>query len=119
MDLFGPSRTSSFCGKYYCLVIVDDYSKFTWVIFFATKDEAFPLFTRLAKKVQNEKNYVITYIRSDNGRELDNHKFESYCDEHGIGHNFSAPRTPRQNGVVERKNKTLEKMARENSLIVH
>ena len=112
MDLFGPSRTFSFGGKYYCLVIFDDYSRYTWVIFLATKDEVFPLFTRLARKVQNEKNYVISSIKSDHGRELDNSKFESYCDEYGIGHNFSAPRTPQQNGVVERKNRTLEEMAR-------
>ena len=71
MDLFGSSRTSSFGGKYYCLVIVDDFSRFIWVIFLATKDEPFPLFTRLARKVQNEKNYVITSVRSDHGRELE------------------------------------------------
>ena len=76
MDLFGPSRTSSFGGKYYCLIIIDDYSRFTWVIFLATKNETFSLFTRLARKVQNEKSCEITFIRSDHGRELDNHKFE-------------------------------------------
>ena len=112
MDLFGSSRTSSFGGKYYCLVIVVDFSRDTWVIFLTTKDEAFPLFTRLIRKVQNEKNLVITSIRSDHGRELKNNKFELYCFEHGIGPNFSAPRTPQQNGVVERKNRTLEEMAR-------
>ena len=94
MDLFGPSRTSSLGGKYYCLVVVDDYSRFTWVIFLATKDETFPLFNRLVRKVQNGKSCIITFIRSDHGRKLDNHKFEVYCDSHIIGYNFSAPRTP-------------------------
>ena len=51
MDLFGPSRTASFGGKYYCLVIVDDFSRYTWVMFLTTKDEAFPFFTRLIRKV--------------------------------------------------------------------
>jgi transposase InsO family protein len=120
MDLFGPTRTPSLGGRYYCLVVVDDFSRFTWVMFLAHKDEAFPSFTKLCRKVQNEKGFVISNIRTDHGRELENSLFEKYCDDHGIDHNFSAPHTPQQNGVVERKNRTLEEMARtmlcENSL---
>ena len=63
-------------------------------------------------KVQNEKGFAITCIRSDHGRELKNIDFEEYCNEHGIDHNFSAPRTPQQNGVFERKNRTLQEIAR-------
>ena len=55
---------------------------------------------------------MIYNIRSDHGRELDNIYFERFCDSHGYGHNFSTPRTPQQNGVVERKNRSLEEMAR-------
>jgi len=59
-------------------------------------------------------------IRSDHGGEFQNEKFEHFCEKHGINHNFSAPRTPQQNGVVERKNRSLEELARtmlnENSL---
>lgn len=51
-------------------------------------------------------------MRSDHGTEFENNKFDEYCREHGMDHNFSAPRTPQQNGVVERKNRTLEDMAR-------
>ena len=51
-------------------------------------------------------------IRSDHGTEFENSKFAQYCDYHGVDHNFSAPRTPQQNGVVERKNRTLQEMAR-------
>ena len=112
MDLIGPSRTSSLGGKYYVLVVVDDFSRFTWVSFLAHKDEAFSSFTKLCKRLQNEKGFVISNVRTDHGRELENSSFEKFCDEHGIGHNFSAPRTPQQNGVVERKNRTLEEMAR-------
>ena len=54
----------------------------------------------------------ISSIRSDHGGEFENHAFESFCDKHGIHHNFSAPRTPQQNGVVERKNRSLEELAR-------
>lgn len=112
MDLFGPTRTISLGGKHYALVIVDDYSRYSWVMFLAHKNDAFPAFTKLCRKVQNEKGFLISSIRSDHGREIDNSEFELFCDEHGIDHNFSAPRTPQQNGVVERKNRTLEDMAR-------
>ena len=98
--------TFSLGGKHYCFVIVDDYSRFTWVMFLAYKDKTFSSFTKLYRRIQNEKGFLITNIRTDHGRELENEKFELFCDEHGIGHNFSAPRTPQQNGVVERKNRT-------------
>ena len=54
----------------------------------------------------------IKIIRSDHGGEFQNESFENFCDENGILHNFSAPRTPQQNGVVERKNSSLEELAR-------
>ena len=112
MDLIGPNRTASLGGCTYCLVIVDDYSRYTWVIFLKSKNDAFAEFTRLMRKIQNQKEVVIKYIRTDNGTEFKNSPFEEYCDKLGIEHNFSAPRTPQQNGVVERKNRTLEEMAR-------
>ena len=61
--------------------------------------------------MSNEKNTTIVSIRSDHGSEFDNHNFEDFCNENGIEHNFSASRTPQQNGIVERKNRTLEEMA--------
>ena len=51
-------------------------------------------------------------MRSDHGVEFENSSFSKYCGEVGIGHNFSAPRTPQQNGVVERKNRSLEEIGR-------
>ena len=74
-----------------------------------SKNEAFPEFARLMRKIQNQKEVVIKFIRTDNGTEFRNSPFEEYCDSLGIDHNFSAPRTPQQNGVVERKNRMLEK----------
>ena len=59
-----------------------------------------------------KKCFAITYIRSDHGRECENIDFEEYCNEHGINHNFLAPRTAQKNGVIERKNRTLQEMAR-------
>ncbi|WP_368736198.1 DDE-type integrase/transposase/recombinase, partial [Pseudomonas aeruginosa] len=92
--------------------MVDDYSRFTWVIFLTHKDETFYLCEVWSKKVMNEKDLKIKAMRSDHGREFENSSFEQYCDNNGIDHNFSAPRTPQQNGVVERKNRTLEEMGR-------
>ena len=62
--------------------------------------------------MQNEKGYTITSIRSDHGGEFDNLALENFCNENSFEHNFSSPRTPQQNGVVERKNRTLQEMAR-------
>ena len=111
MDLFGPSRTMSLEGNYYGLVIVDDYSRFTWTFFITTKDETYHVFKRFVKAVQNEKDRNITSIKSDNGREFQNEKFDKFCSM-GIKYNFSAPRTPQQNGVIERKNRSLEELTR-------
>jgi transposase InsO family protein len=112
MDLFGPSRTMSFGGNYYALVIVDDYSRYTWTLFISHKNDAFVAFRKLAKIIQNEKDLKIASIRSDHGGEFQNEAFENFCNENGIQHTFSSPRTPQQNGVVERKNRSLEELAR-------
>ncbi|XP_075104577.1 uncharacterized protein LOC142178612 [Nicotiana tabacum] len=77
-----------------------------------TKDETFEVFAAFVKKIQVKMESKVACIRSDHGTEFDNAKFDEFCSENGITHNFSAPRTPQQNGVVERKNRTLEDMAR-------
>ena len=112
MDLFGPSRTTSLGGKNYAFVIVDDYSRFTWTFFLAHKNDTFKLFSKFCKQVQNEKEFKIVCIRSDHGGEFENQLFDEFCIEHGIKHQFSCARTPQQNGVVERKNRSLQEMAR-------
>ncbi|GJV38710.1 retrovirus-related pol polyprotein from transposon TNT 1-94 [Tanacetum coccineum] len=113
MDLFGPSAVQSYGGNFYTLVIVDDYSRYTWTRFLKHKNEAFDHFEVLSKKIQNQKGSPIISIRTDHGREFDNKvQFGAFCDANGITHNFSAPRTPQSNGVVERKNRTLQEMIR-------
>ena len=76
-------------------------------MFLSQNNEAFYEFSKFCNKVQNEKGFSITCIRSDHGREFENIDFEDYCNEHGIDYKFSALRTPQQHGVVERKNRTL------------
>ncbi|GJT36330.1 retrovirus-related pol polyprotein from transposon TNT 1-94 [Tanacetum coccineum] len=113
MDLFGPSVVRSYEGNRYTLVIVDDYSRYTWTRFLKDKTEAFDQFEIFSKKIQNQLGCTIVSIRTDHSREFDNEvQFGEFCNANGITHNFSAPRTPQSNGVVERKNRTLQEMSR-------
>ena len=112
MDLCGPMKGQSRGGYKYVFVIVDDYSRYVWPIFLASKDQTFDEFEVFIRKVQNKYSYNLVSIRSDHGTEFDNHMFDEYCRAKGVDHNFSTPRTPQQNGVVEKMNRTLEGMAR-------
>ncbi|GJT07347.1 retrovirus-related pol polyprotein from transposon TNT 1-94 [Tanacetum coccineum] len=113
MDLFDPSAVWSYRGNRYTLVIVDDYSRYTWTRFLKNKTEAFDQFEIFSKKIQNQLGCTIVSIRTDHGRGFDNEvQFGEFCNANGITHNFSAPRTPQSNGVVERKNRTLQEMSR-------
>ena len=94
IDLFGPSRILSLGGKKYDFVLVDEFSRFTWVIFLANKNDVFNEFQKFCKKVQNEKGLNIIKIRSDHGREFENDDFENFYIENGFEHKFSFPRTP-------------------------
>ena len=84
MDLFGPFKTPSLGRKSYTYVIVDDFSRYTWVLFLSQKNEAFYEFLKFFNKIQNEKGFTITFIRNDHGRKFENIDFEEYCNEHGI-----------------------------------
>jgi transposase InsO family protein len=112
MDLFGPVAYLSIGGSKYGLVIVDDFSRFTWVFFLQDKSETQGTLKRFLRRAQNEFELKVKKIRSDNGSEFKNLQVEEYLEEEGIKHEFSAPYTPQQNGVVERKNRTLIDMAR-------
>nr|GEU41150.1 retrovirus-related Pol polyprotein from transposon TNT 1-94 [Tanacetum cinerariifolium] len=113
MDLFGPSVIRSYGGNSYTLVIVDDYSRYTWTRFLKDKTEAFNQFKIFSRKIQNQLGCLIVSTRTDYGREFDNEvQFREFYNANGITHNFSAPRTPQSNGVVERKNRTLQEMSR-------
>jgi hypothetical protein len=112
MDLFGPIAYISIGGSKYYLVIVDDYSRFTWVFFLQEKSHTQETLKGFLRRAQNEFSLRIKKIRSDNGTEFKNSQIEGFLEEEGIKHEFSSPYTPQQNGVVERKNRTLLDMAR-------
>jgi transposase InsO family protein len=112
MDLFGPIAYISISGNKYGLVIVDDFSRFTWVFFLQDKSEAQGIVKKFTRRAQNEYELKIKNVRSDNGLEFRNTNIEEFLDEKGSKHEFSAPYTPQQNGIVERKNRTLIEAAR-------
>ena len=94
IDLCGPMRVPSLNQARYVLVIVDDFSRFTWTIFLKSKDDTFTEFAALMKKTQRKLEHKLISIRSDHGTEFENLVFLEYCKDNGISHNFSAPRTP-------------------------
>ena len=88
------NNIQEFGRNLYCLVIVDDYSRYTWVFFFHDKSEVASFFKKFAKRAQNKSEVKLKKIRSDNGKEFDNTNIEAYCDEVGIKHEVSATYTP-------------------------
>ncbi|GJU26325.1 retrovirus-related pol polyprotein from transposon TNT 1-94 [Tanacetum coccineum] len=112
MDLCGPMRVASVNGKKYILVIVDDYSRFTWVKCLRSKDEAPAFIINFLKMIQVRLKETVRRIRTDNGTEFVNQTLREYYEKVGISHETSVARSPQQNGVVERRNHTLIEAAR-------
>nr|GEU33076.1 retrovirus-related Pol polyprotein from transposon TNT 1-94 [Tanacetum cinerariifolium] len=112
MDLCGPMRVQSINGKRYVLVVVDDYSRYTWVFFLHSKDEAYEVIISFIKKTQVNLQLQDQHVRTDNDTEFKNKTLDKFFDEVGITQQFSAARTPQQNGVMERRNRTLVKATR-------
>nr|GEW83375.1 putative ribonuclease H-like domain-containing protein [Tanacetum cinerariifolium] len=112
IDLFGPTFVKSLNKKSYCLVITDDYSRFTWVFFLSTKDETSPILKTFITGLENQLSLKVKVIRSDNRTEFKNSDLNQFCGLKGIKREFSVPRTPQQNGIAKRKNRTLIEAAR-------
>ncbi|KAI3757928.1 hypothetical protein L6452_05472 [Arctium lappa] len=112
VDLCGPMKTNSIGKKRYVLVIVDDYSRYTWVKFLKSKDETPEVLITLIKTIQTNKKKQVKVVRSDNGTEFKSNTLQAFYDSQGIQQQFFVARTPQQNGVVERRNRTLVEAAR-------
>jgi transposase InsO family protein len=106
-DLVGRATTKGLKGEKYFMLLVDDYTRMTAVCFLKNKLEAFENFN-----IYNEMDSKIKCLRYDNGGEFTSKEFMDYYNSHGIKSQFSIARTPEQNGVVERKNRTIQEMAR-------
>nr|GEZ09491.1 hypothetical protein [Tanacetum cinerariifolium] len=112
MDLCGPMRVESVNEKKYILVIVDDYSRFTSVKFLRSKDETPDFIIKFLKMIQVRLKVPVRRIQTANGTKFVNHTLRDYYEEVGISHETSVARSPQQNGVVERRNRTLIEAAR-------
>ncbi|GJX06162.1 retrovirus-related pol polyprotein from transposon TNT 1-94 [Tanacetum coccineum] len=112
MDLCGPMRVESINGKKYVLVIVDDYSRYTWTHFLRSKDETPGVLIDFLTLVQRGLHAQVTTVRTDKGTKFLNKSLHAYFAKEGIRHETSTARTPEQNGVVERRNRTLVEAAR-------
>nr|GEU81290.1 hypothetical protein [Tanacetum cinerariifolium] len=111
MDLYGLMRVKSINGKRYVLVIVDDYSRYMWVHFLRSKDEAPKVIKTFLKKIQVLLQALVIIVRTDNDTEFKNQKLQEYFNSVGISHQASSVRTPQQNRVVEQRNHTLVEAA--------
>ncbi|GJR83104.1 putative ribonuclease H-like domain-containing protein [Tanacetum coccineum] len=112
MDLFGVTFVSSLMNKKYCLVVTDDYSRFTWVFFLATKDETSGIPKSFISEIENLVDKKLKIIRCDNGTKFKNRVMSEFCEKKGIKKEFSVAITPQQNSVAERRNRTLIEAAR-------
>ncbi|KAL8112465.1 hypothetical protein AgCh_019970 [Apium graveolens] len=111
-DLCGPITPPTVTGNKYFLLCVDDYTRVMWVYFLKSKDEAFEAFKRFKAKVEKGTEAKIKTFRTDRGYEFTSKYFNAYCEEAGITRQLTAPYSPQQNGVVERRNRTVVEMAR-------
>ncbi|GKA99418.1 retrovirus-related pol polyprotein from transposon TNT 1-94 [Tanacetum coccineum] len=111
IDLCGPMRVQSINGKRYILIIVDDYSRFTWVKILRSKDKTTEFVIKFLRQIQVGLNKTVRYIRTDNGTEFVNQVMTEFYEGVSISYQKSIPKTPQQNGVVERQNRTLVEAA--------
>ncbi|GKE70016.1 retrovirus-related pol polyprotein from transposon TNT 1-94, partial [Tanacetum coccineum] len=112
MDLCGPMRVASINGKKYIMVIVDDYSRYTWTLFLRSKDETPEVLKDFLKMIQRNLQAPVISVRTDRGTKFLNKTLHAFLKEEGIEHQTTTTRTPEQNGVVERRNRTLVEAAR-------
>ncbi|GJU21064.1 putative ribonuclease H-like domain-containing protein [Tanacetum coccineum] len=112
MDLFGLTFINSLMNKKYCLVVTDDYTRFTWVFFLASKDETSGILKSIITEIENLVDKKVKIIRCDNGTKFKNRVMNDFCEKKGIKREFSIARTLQKNGVAERRNRTLIEAAR-------
>ncbi|GJV51962.1 integrase, catalytic region, zinc finger, CCHC-type containing protein [Tanacetum coccineum] len=112
MDLCGPMRVALINGKKYILVMVDDYSQYTWVYFLHSKDETPEIIKKFIAQAQLNYKAKVCKIRTDNGTEFKNVTLKAHYEKLGIMQKKLTTRKPQQNGVVERSNRTLIEAAR-------
>lgn len=116
-DLCGPISPSTPGDKRYVFVLIDDYSRYMWTVLLKAKSEAFEKFKVFKSLAEHETKTTIKTLRTDRGGEFLSNDFKLYCDTKGINRHLTAPYSPQQNEVVERRNRTLLEMTR--SILKH
>ncbi|KAG7553438.1 GAG-pre-integrase domain [Arabidopsis thaliana x Arabidopsis arenosa] len=116
-DLCGPITPSTAAQNKYIFVLIDDYSRYMWSLLLKEKSETFEKFKKFKALVEQDTGAKIKTLRTDRGGEFTSHEFQSFCDNSGIQRHLTAPYSPQQNGVVERRNRTLLEMTR--SILKH
>uniref|UniRef100_A0ACD5Z920 Uncharacterized protein n=1 Tax=Avena sativa TaxID=4498 RepID=A0ACD5Z920_AVESA len=111
-DLCGPISPATFSGKKYFLLVVDDCSRYMWTVLIKSKDEALVALQKIKNSSEMQLNLKVKAIRTDRGGEFTSKEFGQFCDSAGIRHFLTAPYSPQQNGIVERRNQTVVSMAR-------
>ena len=104
-EICGPMHTDLMNGSKYFILFIDDFSRYTWIHFMKMKSEAFQMFIKFKALAKKETNLKIKTLRSDNGAEFLSNQFQEFLQQNGIIHQLSAPYSPQQNGVYERKNR--------------
>ncbi|CAJ2648156.1 unnamed protein product [Trifolium pratense] len=111
-DICGPINPQSNGGNRYFITFTDDYSRKTWTYFLQEKSSAFDVFKRFKSLVENESSCSIQCLRTDRGGEYTSNEFNEFCSTHGVKRQLTTAYTPQQNGVSERKNRTILNMVR-------
>ena len=109
-DISNPMPITSMNGSRYVLPFIDDFSRYTWVFFIKKKSKVLEIFTELRALIKNASSQKVKILRSDNGKEYVSNELLHICFQSGIQVQHSVPYTPQQNGVAERKNRSLKEM---------
>ncbi|GJU62276.1 retrovirus-related pol polyprotein from transposon TNT 1-94 [Tanacetum coccineum] len=111
-DICGPMSTTSWSGNKYFVLFIDDYTRMCWVYFLSSKASIFSIFKSFKKLVEVQSGSTLRFLRTDNGGEYTSNEFEDFLRQQGVIHQVTVPYSPQQNGVSERKNRTVMEMAR-------
>ncbi|CAB4298917.1 unnamed protein product [Prunus armeniaca] len=111
-DICGPMKTESLSGNRYFLLFTDDFTRMSWVYFIRNKSSALECFRKFKAMTELQSGYKIKGLRSDRGGEFLSGEFNKFCEESGIQRQLTMAYSPQQNGVAERKNRTVVEMAK-------
>jgi hypothetical protein len=112
LDVCSPMPVRSLRGSLYYVIFIDDYSRKTWLYLLKSKDEVFSKFQEFKVEIENLTNKKIKTLRTNNGGEYTSKEFVAFCKSVGIRRELTVPHNPQQNGVAERKNRSIEEMVK-------